>query len=165
MKLKYIFIIGLFAIGLLSISSCEKDKTCGFGDLSDYIVFGHFYGKCIGEGCIEIFKLDAEHLFEDTLDTYPLSEDFYPGHFVTQWSNEKFELVKDLEFFFPEALLNETEVIQGQPDAGDWGGIYFEIKRGDTHRFWLLDQMDDHMPAAYNAFVDRINEKISLIHQ
>lgn len=156
----------LLWISTLLFSCEDKDHgECGFGTIPEYIVFGHFYGKCVGEGCIEIFKVDGANLLEDTLDRYPGSDDFYPGNFVTQLSNEKFELVKDLKNDFPEALLDETMVVQGQPDAGDWGGIYFEIQRGTTHRFWLLDQHDDHMPAAYNAFVDRINEKIAIIQQ
>jgi hypothetical protein len=61
--------------------------------------------------------------------------------------------------------LNETAIVIGQPDAGDWGGIYFETKDGSTHRFWLLDQLENNMPVIYNEFVDRINEKIVLINQ
>ncbi|MEO6131040.1 MAG: hypothetical protein ABIQ02_04280 [Saprospiraceae bacterium] len=165
MKLGYKLIAILLPVFVAAIWGCEQDGTCGFGEQTDYVVFGSFYGYCIGEGCIDIYKIDQTHLFEDTLDMYPQSDDFYPGHFTTRWANEKFELVKDLKLFFPESLLNETEVIQGHPDAGDWGGIYFEIKRGNTHRFWLLDQRDEDMPADYNAFVDKINEKITLINQ
>ncbi len=166
MKLTNDIIISLCAFIALSSLSCEKDQVgvCGFGTLPDYVVFGHFYGKCGGEGCIEIYKVDNSKLYEDTLDMYPGSDTFYPGHFATEWSDEKFQLVRDLYSFFPEALLNEKAVVQGHPDAGDWGGIYFEIKRGSTHRFWLLDQMDDNMPAAYNEFVDKINDKIYIIN-
>ena len=31
---------------------------------------------------------------------------------------------------FPSALLDETEVVIGMPDAGDWGGLYIEYKSG-----------------------------------
>ncbi len=166
MKLKYIVIIALVPFVVLCMTSCKKEQVgvCGFGTLPEYVVFGHFYGECGGEGCVEIYKVDNDKLYEDTLDMYPGSDAFYPGHFATQWSDEKFQLVKDLSNYFPEGLLSETKVVQGQPDAGDWGGIYFEIKRGSTHRFWLLDQMDDNMPAAYNEFVDKINDKIYIIN-
>ena len=162
--MKSIIISAILPFLLTGIMSCEKDERCGFGD-TEFLVFGHFYGECVGEGCVEIFKLDDSRLYEDTRDQYPGSNDFYQGLFDTQLPAEKYDLVKDLESYFPEALLNETEIIIGQPDAGDWGGIYFELKRGSTHRFWLLDQMESNMPAAYNDFVDRINEKIALIHQ
>lgn len=164
MQLKFKIIMACLPVFFIGFMSCEKEK-CGFGTDTDYVTFGHFYGQCFGEGCVEIFRVDHATLYEDTLDMYPNSDDFYPGHFVAKLADSKYELVKDLDTFFPEALLNETEVVQGQPDAGDWGGIYFEIQRGTTHRFWLLDQNETNMPAAYNAFVDKINEKIAIIQQ
>ena len=161
-KNKIIFtIISLFAILLMS---CEE-KDCCAPPPTEYIVFGHFYGYCIGEGCIEIYRMDNEKILEDTSDQYPGNSDFYPGVFNVQLQGEKFELVNDLESYIPAELWNETNVVIGQPDGGDWGGIYFEIKKGSTHQFWLLDQMENNMPEAYNLFVDKINEKIALIHQ
>ena len=162
MKIKIIgAIIPLCAVLFLS---CEE-KDCCFAPPAEYIVFGHFYGYCVGEGCIEIYRIDDQGLLEDTLDLYPGSTGFYSGDFNVQLPGEKFNLVNDLESHIPAELWNETSVVLGQPDAGDWGGIYFEIKKGSTHQFWLLDQMDSNMPAAYNEFVDKINEKIALIHQ
>ena len=164
MQIKHKTWIALLPICIALISSCEKNE-CGFGNVdADYVIFGHFYGECFGEGCVEIFKVDDKTLLEDTLDMYPNRDEFYPGQFATQWDNGKFELVKDLKTYFPEELLNETNPVIGQPDAGDWGGIYFELKRGSTHRFWILDQNDNYMPAIYNSFVDRINEKIAIIN-
>jgi len=154
-------IITLFALLLLG---CEE-KECCFAPPADYMVFGHFYGYCAGEGCIEIYRIDDQSLLEDTLDLYPENTGFYSGDFNVQLPGEKYVLVNDLESFIPEELLNETSIVLGQPDAGDWGGIYFEINKGSTHQFWLLDQMDNNMPESYNAFVDKINEKIALIHQ
>ena len=165
MKIRYFIGIALFTFMIAGLFSCEKKGECGFGNIPEYIVFGHFYGECGGEGCVEIFKIDGSDLFEDISDIYPGSSDFYNGNFATKWSAEKFELVKDLKTFFPESLMDEPDVVQGQPDGGDWGGIYFEMQRGTTHRFWLLDQMEANMPAEYNAFVDRINEKIAIIHR
>jgi len=163
MRIKYKIIIAILSLLIVGIFSCDKEKEC-CGVNTEYLVFGHFYGECGGEGCVEIFRIDDSGLYEDTLDQYPGSNDFYPGHFATQVSSEKFDLVKDLDSYFPEELLNETDIVIGQPDAGDWGGIYFEIKRRSTHRFWLLDQMEVNMPDVYNEFVDRINEKIDIIN-
>ncbi len=158
--MKQIFFFGI----ILCVGTFSCHDTESTDPNKDYIVFGDFYGECLGEGCIEIYKIDDSRLLEDTQDLYPEGNDFYPGQFHTQWSNDKFEQVKDLISYFPEELLNETKTVIGHPDAGDWGGIYFEIKRGSTHRFWLLDQWKDNMPAIYNLFVDRINEKIGIIN-
>ncbi len=156
------WILFVVCVALFTIS-CEKEQRCGF--TSTQFSFGHFYGKCGGEECIEIFRIENGKLLEDTNDRYPGSDDFYKGQFSTILPQEKYDLVKDLESFFPQELLNESETVIGQPDAGDWGGIYIEVTNGTLHRFWLLDQMDSNMPAEYNSFVDRINEKIALINQ
>lgn len=152
---------------LISIS-CEKedDVNDATGEF-EYMIFGHFYGECGGENCVEIFRFDMHHLEEDTLDTYPNSSTAYTGAYVPL-SNAKYELVKDLVDSFPMELYDEPENVLGQPDAGDWGGAYVEIKYvNDPARsgFWLLDQNTNNMPMIYNDFVARINEKILLIHQ
>ena len=64
--LKYIFaLILLFAVN----SGCDKQENIYPPD-EDYIVFGHYYGMCFGEQCVEIFKIENQQLFEDTLDEY-----------------------------------------------------------------------------------------------
>lgn len=154
---------------LLSFISCDKKEESvnpKAGDL-EYFVFGHFYGECGGEGCVEIYKLEEGHLFEDTRDVYPTWVTPYDGTYILL-PEGKFDLVKDIIEYFPEELYAETENVLGQPDAGDWGGIYVEIKYVDDEGksgFWLLDQNTYNMPDIYNAFVARINEKIYLINQ
>ena len=155
------------ALCLVTFSSCEKSNDLADAGEFEYMVFGHFYGYCGGEGCIEIFKLDSEHLFEDSTDVYPSGQQPYNGVF-TQLPDEKYQEVKDLLDAFPNELYAEPETIIGMPDAGDWGGIYVEMKfKNDPGRsgFWLLDQHDGNMPQVYNEFVDRVNEKIALIHE
>jgi len=145
---------------IFMLTSCEKDDL----ELSnlDYIVFGHFYGECMGEQCVEIFKLEKEKLFEDTKNQYPNSNDFYNGNYV-QLSQQMFNETKDLTNNFPTDLLNETDIIIGQPDAGDWGGLYVEYNFDGVRRFWLLDQKKSNVPAKYHDFIDKVNEKISLL--
>ena len=149
-------------------NACENNPHLCFCDcyLTE-ITFGHFYGECGGEGCVEIFKVDLNNrqLLEDTRDDYPYSDTFYMGDFSIEHPKEKYDLVADLGQYFPESLFEETGNVIGQPDAGDWGGIYFEIRTANLLRFWLLDQMESNMPEEYNEFVDKINEKIAIIHQ
>lgn len=135
-----------------------------FGDLglskSGYIIFGHFYGECIGEQCMEIFRLEVDKLFEDSNDRYPSSTGFYAGKWK-KLSSQKFDDTKDLMNDFPEALLNETSTVIGQPDAGDWGGLYIEYNFDGIRKFWLLDQMKSNVPSEYHNFIDRVNEKVN----
>jgi|SRR5688500_14560438 len=162
MKILRYALFGLICI-LINIS-CDSDDSILEG-ASDYIVFGSFFGECAGEGCLEMFKLTNEGLFEDTLDVYPSGLGFWEGQYNVLIDSEKFQQVKDLGDFIPSDLLNNSETTIGQPDAGDWGGIYFELKSGSFHRYWLLDQHEGNMPQVYNEFVDKIIEKIAIINQ
>ena len=152
---------------LVSGLSCEEECNCAGTGQFEYMIFGHFYGECGGEGCVEIFKLDDEALYEDTTDVYPNGLETYSGEYV-QLSDAKYQQVKDLLQEFPEELYAESKRVIGMPDAGDWGGIYVEIKLKDDPSlsgFWLLDQMESNMSQVYNEFVDKINAKIALINQ
>lgn len=157
----------IICLAIVVLTSCQKSSSAlsdsdtsgsGISD-SDHIVFGHFYGKCVGEKCIEIFRLEKDKLFEDTKDQRPNSEDFYIGNYV-QLSQQKFMDTKDLTTYFPTDLLNETNHVIGQPDAGDWGGLYVEYNFNGVRKFWLLDQMKSNVPTKYHSFIDKINEKI-----
>ena len=157
-------IFPLLAILVLCFfSSCDKDDVDNSAK-GDYLIFGTFYGKCAGEGCVEIFKIESNRLLEDKKDLYPGS-DFYAFDDFEVLPHKKFELVKDLIDFLPPSLLQEESGVFGQPDAGDWGGAFVEYKSGSIHKYWMLDQMDNNMPEAFNVFVDKINEKEALIHQ
>ena len=162
----FVFYI-LCGAGILTMTSCSKENDAlGSGEF-EYMIFGHFYGKCAGEQCVEIYKLENERLFEDTTDVYPGGVKPYEGIY-TLLSNDKYLQVRDLLDSFPQQLYAEPEVVIGMPDAGDWGGIYVEMKfSNDPGRsgFWLLDQREENMVAEYNAFVDLINDKIAIIHE
>jgi hypothetical protein len=165
--MKYSLLIIFFA--LLVFTSCEKEdpiNECDCYTISEF-TFGHFYGKCAGEGCVEIFRvdLDQQKLFEDVNDFYPRHDTLYNGNFETELSDDKYQQVKDLLQYVPSGLYQESQTVLGQPDAGDWGGIYFEMQLADGRRFWLLDQMDKNMPQEYNDFVDKINERIAIINE
>jgi len=150
---KISFVILLLAIIIIS---CKRDHDQVPN--SDYLIFGHFYGECGGENCIEIFKLGSDNLYEDTKDQYPNANSFYDGSYV-KLSDEKFNMTKDLMDFFPYDLLNETNTVIGQPDAGDWGGLYIEYKFNGTRKFWLLDLMKTNVPSKYHNFIDKVVEK------
>ena len=153
------------AILMLAIcSSCDKDEA-NTSSQFEYMIFGTFYGECGGEECVDLFKIENNRLLEDKKDIYPAGIGFYPFDDFNVLPKEKFELVKDLVDFLPPSLLQEESGVFGQPDAGDWGGAYVEYKSGNIHKYWVLDQMESNMPDAFNAFVDKINEKEALIQQ
>ena len=151
-----------FILCFLTITLCSCKKDAVIPSTSDYLVFGHFYGECAGEQCVEIFRLEQNRLLEDTRDSYPNSTGFYNANYKLL-TNQKFNDAKDLLNFFSNDLLTETNLVIGQPDAGDWGGLYIEYNFNGTRKFWLLDQMKSNVPTKYHNFIDKVNEKIKLI--
>ena len=151
-------ILSMICLTIFLLTSCKKDEV-ELSD-SDYIVFGHFYGECLGEQCVKIFRLEKDKPFEDTKKQYPNRFNFYEGDYV-QLSQQKFNDTKDLTNYFPTDLLNESDTVIGQPDAGDWGGLYVEYNVDGVRKFWLLDQMKSNVPSKYHNFIDKVNEKIA----
>ncbi|GAB4025100.1 hypothetical protein [Spirosoma gilvum] len=156
---KITFVVTTLLVGWLS--GCKTDLPIELAS-SDYLIFGHFYGECAGEGCIEIFKLEPNRLLEDRNDKYPTSTDFYEGNYVAL-SQTQLDKVKDIVDSFPDALRKDTKTVIGQPDAGDWGGLYIELSYHGSRRFWLIDQAKEHVPAEYHSFINKVNEKIKLL--
>ena len=151
----------LILIGLLSafLVACSSNDSINL-DNDDYLIFGHFYGFCIGERCVETFKLTSDKLYEDANDNYASG----PFDFEVL-SNEKFEKVKDLTDAFPTKLLEEKEAILGCPDCADGGGIYIEYSKNGVVKSWKIDQMKNNVPAYLNDFMDAVNGKIALINK
>jgi hypothetical protein len=158
-----LFILFIAIAGFISISSCSQDEVTKTSDDS-YLVFGRFYGECLGEQCVEIFKLEHERLFEDTNDIYPGNDNFYTGNFV-ELGNDKYQLVKDLRNHIPKKLLEEIQVVYGCPDCADQGGLYIEYKSDAIHKYWILDQSKTNVPEYLHAFMDLVNGKIEIINE
>lgn len=141
-----------------TLVSCNNNED---GILSDdsFLIFGHFYGECLGEGCMETFKLTNKELLEDTLDDYSGTN----LEFVAL-DNTLFELVKDLPDAFPPQLLVENETILGCPDCADGGGLFIQYSRNGTVKSWRIDQDKANVPDYLHNFIDQVNQKIRLIN-
>lgn len=159
MKLK-LLLVSLIA-GFLLFGSCKKEEEPQGNE--NYLIFGHFYGECIGETCIEIYCLETARLLEDQNDNYPSGLNFYSADF-TQLSNSDFLEVNDLMSFFPDTLLLIDDTVIGTPDAGDWGGLYVEYNVDGVRRFWLIDKSESNIPAVLIPFKLEIEHKIELIN-
>lgn len=148
-----------FLILIISVlTACSQSDDIDLEE-NDYLIFGHFYGECLGESCVETFKLTDTKLFEDTNDHYSTIDDFS----FQKLDNEKFILIEDLIDYFPSSLLEEEEVI-GCPDCGDWGGLFIQYSKDNLIKSWRIDQMKDNVPENLHAFIDKVNEKIALIN-
>lgn len=138
--------------------SCQKDDDTPIGAI-EYIVFGHFFGECFGEECIEIFKIENDILYEDRKDNYPSFINPYVGEY-DPLDDSLFQKVKDLELLFPEELLNETDIVIGSPDAGDWGGYYFEVVQDNVQYHFRIDKEKSNLPDYLKDFADILEDYI-----
>ena len=143
---------------LSMLISCDKNDNMNNEDF-DYLIFGHYYGECGGEGCIETFKLSHEKLYEDQNDHYN-GDDF---DFI-ELGNEKFEDVKDLTDFIPDDMLEESELKYGCPDCYDQGGLRITYSEDGQVISLRLDQSKNDVPEYLHDFMDKVNEKIALLN-
>lgn len=150
---------------ILSAYACNKSEEIDNPVPQSFFIFGHYYGFCGGEGCVEIFKIEDESLlFEDITDRYP-RDSFYNG-FFRKLSIHQFYEVKDLPAFLPEELLNTPDTVFGMPDAYDQGGLFIERKTDSgAHSYWHLDQDKSNIPEFLHDFHDKVNEAIRNVNE
>lgn len=166
-KLKILVVI---IASFFFVNSCSDDEGMSSSEQVPRVVevkgptitFGRYYGKCIGNSCIEIFRLIDLTLLEDTLDNYPISGVFYQGKF-TQFKGSAKIKTSDILPSFPLELLDSKVTTYGTPDAGDWGGIYLEYQDGDYHRYWFLDLHIGNNPKFVREYVTLLNDRITEI--
>lgn len=153
--MKY-FVFGLTAIFL---ALCSKEVQFGQKPL-DYLIFGHFYGHCIGKECVEIFKLTSDGLYENTTDSYLASEfDF------SAMEQDKFDMARELKSAIPVPLFQSTDTTFGCPDCADQGGLYIEISSKGKRQNWRIDQDKRMVPGYLHSFMDKVNQTIESIQQ
>lgn len=155
--MKKIF-LGFLTIGILLSCSSNDDNGININE-QNFLIFGHFYGECGGEGCVETFKLTNQSLFEDTVDDYNGQN----MEFV-ELENTTFEQVKNLTDFFPNQLLNQSETVFGCPDCADGGGLFVQYSENGNIKSWKIDQAKANVPNYLHNFIDKVNEKIALIN-
>jgi hypothetical protein len=160
-KKKSFFVIYIFQIFFITqcINYSEVEEN------GDYLVFGDFYGECVGEGCVDIYKIQNKKLYEDTLDFYPSYLELPHQTNYVQLSIQQYLLVKDITIYFPDSLLHENDVLIGQPDATDGGGFYIETNNDGTLRYWLIDKIKSNVPVYLHSFMDSLDNKLILLQK
>lgn len=143
------------------LMACKKESKDILISEGDYLIFGSFYGECIGEGCVETFKLTDSALYEDSNDQYGGTG---PFEFILL-DEAKFNLVRDLPEYMPSELLDQADQVFGCPDCADQGGLVVIYARNGKVRNWKIDQSKGSVPSFLHGFMDKLNEKISLINQ
>ena len=146
----------LFLIFLASVVfclGCSSDES-SFDEPT--IIFGHFFGECGGERCLETYMLQGDSLFEDLNDSFDRSFNFSP------LSAELFNQVSDLRTFIPDELNELDGQTFGCPDCADQGGIFLQLVDQDDKVF-TIDQDTNGLPEYLQIFAGQVNDRIALL--
>ncbi|WP_027076270.1 hypothetical protein [Maribacter antarcticus] len=152
-------LIFILSVGGILFSCDNNDHDSIVINEENFLIFGHFFGECGGERCVETFKLTDEKLFEDINDDY-----FGENLEFEELGNGLFKQVNDLSNSFPNQLMSESETILGCPDCADGGGIFIQYSVNGSERSWRIDQRKVNIPSYLHNFIDEINTKITLIN-
>lgn len=150
----------------LLFSTCTEDKTANGLQIENYLIFGTYYGECQGD-CVRMYYLKPaeQQLFIASEPKYPVYEaDSFPYglHFVTV-SQQQYALAKELINKVPENLFGESELVIGEPDAADQGGVYVEINHRNMIHKYYIDTNKEAIPAYLHAFVDEILNTVAAL--
>jgi len=154
-------ILLLLIISLAFSVACNKDDSKNpldpEGEISEYLVFGHFRGLCHGEACIETYMLKEGKLFEDTQDRYFITDEFL----WVQLSHELYQSASDLETLLPQELVDIESKTFGIPDSYDQGGYYIEYKKENSEaKVWRIDTDKSSVPDFLHLFMDELNKRV-----
>ena len=154
MKFKYCLLI----VCALSIFSCGTEEEKGLCDSpeGDQLIFGTYYGECIGN-CTFLFKIENCEVFEDDMEWF-YGEDlkFKPDALT----NDEYLIAEEALNKFPNDLWNEqVDSVFGIPDAYDQGGIFIQKITNGELKSWNLDTNEEVLPtylAEYAAVLKTI---------
>lgn len=144
-----------FLTVLMALSSCAKEDST---PSIDTLIFGHFYGKCVGEQCIETYKIEDSRIYEDILDPYAGGD--HKNFAFQQMPDNLLLQIPDLIALFPQQLY-KSDLTLGMPDAGDWGGIYIQVRSQGVSHWWLIDKQEDSLPSWIIPFKQEVEKAIA----
>jgi hypothetical protein len=152
----------ILTLGLIFMSAeCQKEKNQpdNTAEFSEFI-FGSAYGFCAGN-CVHLFKIAGGKVYADLLDRGDPAEATFS---TTPLGDVEYQLALPVMEQFPEALLAEKSPI-GCPDCHDQGGYFVQItKDGETSR-WMIDTVEDRLPAYLRPYTKLIGEVVQELRE
>lgn len=142
------FLMLLIAMGcLVSLNSCKKNEPTDIPKTTfegDYIVVGKYYGECMGENCIRFYALSNNKVYKSESTQYPDMSNAYLANYTL--TTKDATILQPIWNLIPPSIYTINDGVIGQPDAGDWGGLYLEVKQGTNHRYWYIDNANFNLP-------------------
>ncbi len=130
----------------------------------DELIFGRFYGFCIGESCVEIYQVDEEKLLEDTTDNILFQGIFQTGQYI-EMSEEEHQIALELLEEVPIQLTENNNQVFGCPDCADQGGLHLRIKDGGMDRNFRFDLRNSENPEYLRPYLRKVNEVVDQLAQ
>ncbi len=143
-------------IGLMGLMAMSCKKSSEKLEDGDYILFGTFYGFCMGEECREMYMLTIDKLYEDIDDGNEVE--------YVELPTDLYADVHDIKMSIPADLTALPDSTFGCPDCHDQGGVFLRIKKDDVDQSWTIDNDLDAIPTYLHSIVDLIHEKVELIN-
>lgn len=130
------------------------------------VVFGRYFGRCLGRDCVEIYKFDGQKLLEDISDKRPNMSNFYKGEFKHEVNlDTRLNLFKLLEVLPYDELNSGRSNIIGLPGNHDQGVYYLEYQDVFVRKFWIIDSDKSNIPKSLHAYSDLLGEMIDIIQE
>ena len=147
------YLVLMLSLTLFSLGCSSSDEP---NSELPTVIFGHFFGECSGERCLETYMLQGESLFEDTNDSFTRDYNF------VSLADSLYLRVNDLRDLIPAELSDLEGQTFGCPDCGDQGGVYLQLAdQNDTEFF--IDMDTNGIPDYLSEFVAEVNERIALL--
>lgn len=153
----------LLIVALL-ITGCKKDPFNDRQWTSNYVIFGQFFRFCIGEKCIEVYKLTDNGLYEDIQDQY-LNKPGLDYKGFAKLNDSLRQKVNGFPSSIPIELYSFPDSTFGMPDAGDWGGYYLEVSRSGKKSVWYIDKMQSNLPEFLKPLATAIESNVEILSQ
>ena len=156
-SLKLLFVFFL----VFALSACDNKEEIQV-EGNDFLIFGYHYGFCAGPDCTALYKLTDKELSKtiNYNQGIPSEESSYAA-----LEEEQFELAKDLISFFPSQLLDAKEEVFGCPNCHDQGTLLVEYSQDGESSFWRIDPSKNDVPKYMHEFMDKMQEKFTLLKE
>lgn len=138
--------------------SCKGE--CEPTEEQDYIIFGDFYGFCLGDNCIDYYKIQNGILYKDLEDKYPNANMTY--QFQVHPLPLEANSVMDIGAEIDSDIYGEDPTI-GSPDAMDQGGYYIEILSDGQKHQWRIDKIRQSVPDYLHPLCDSLDHYMEVL--
>jgi hypothetical protein len=144
----------LLMLTIILLFSCRKQDDF-LPNNSSYFAFGAYHGYCAGN-CAHFYSISSGYLFQDNMERFDGTLKFN-SNALTQ---AKYALALQVKTDFPQYLLDRPNIVIGQPDAHDQGGVYIELVQNGVMKKWTIDPDVEMLPVEIRNYISALSNTI-----